>query len=156
MKNILRVVMASVFTLGFITAPSANAAYTVKPKVGQCFNYSAAEVSAPFAKKNPINCSSTHTAETYLVAKWPLSEPPSALPDGDALEIASSLCRAWGTTGILTDSYFNYWAWYTPDPKAWAKGERWLRCDAMHVTNDTEPYKYASWKGQKFKAKKRI
>ena len=90
------------------------------------------------------------------MAKWPLSEPPSALPDGDALEIASSLCRAWGTTGILTDSYFNYWAWYTPDPKAWAKGERWLRCDAMHVTNDTEPYKYASWKGQKFKAKKRI
>lgn len=141
--------------VGVLMTP-ANAAYTVKPKVGQCFNHSTADVSAPYALKNPVPCSATHTAETYLVAKWPLTKQPSELPEGDALEIANSLCRAWGQTGILTDTYFNYWAWYTPDPKAWAKGERWLRCDAMHVLNENPPFKYVAWKGAKFKAKKQI
>lgn len=156
MKNFKVVTLVAFLLAPLLIIQPANAAYTVKPKVGQCFNYSPTDVSAAYATKNPVNCSGTHTAETYLVAKWPLTKPPTELPDGDGLEIASSLCRAWGTSGILTNSYFNYWAWYTPDPKAWARGERWLRCDAMHVLNETEPYVYASWKGQKFKAKKRI
>lgn len=132
----------------------AKAAYTVKPKVGQCFMLTAADVSAPFANKNPISCSKTHNAETFLVGKWPLTTPPEDLPEGDGLEIAASLCKATGNGGLLVGTFFTYWAWYTPSPAAWAKGERWLRCDAMKVVNDVEPYKFASWKGQKFKVKR--
>ena len=66
------------------------------------------------------------------------------------------LCRAWGKGGVLEGSYFNYWAWFTPDSVAWAKGERWLRCDAMKTLNDQEPYVFGSWKGQKLKNKKKI
>ena len=146
MRNILRVITASVIAMSFMTPPSANAAYTVKPKVGQCFMYSASDVSAPYARKNPVKCSATHTAETYLVTKWPLSTKPELMDDEEALNLADSLCRAWGTEGLIDNGFFTFWAWYTPDPAAWAKGERWLRCDAMVRTSSN---KYKSWKGLK-------
>ncbi len=147
--------IASVFIGGTLAAP-AEAAYTVKPKVGQCFMHTQAEISASYAQKNPISCAKTHNAETYIVAKWPLTTPPEDLPEGEGLEVANSLCRAWGKGGVLQDSFFTYWAWYTPDRAAWAKGERWLRCDAMKIVDETEPYVFVSWKGQKFKAKRNL
>ena len=155
-KQIATIFIATCSLVGGLMVTSANAAYTVKPKVGQCFMQTRDDVSASFAQKNPISCSKTHNAETYIVAKWPLTEPPENLAEGEGLEIASSLCRAWGKGGVLEGSYFTFWAWFTPDPVAWAKGERWLRCDAMKTLNETEPYKFASWKGPKLKVKKNI
>jgi hypothetical protein len=130
-------------------AVPANAAYTVKPRAGQCFMYTTADVSAPFATKNPVSCSGTHNAETYLVTKWPISTKPGDMSDEDALNLADSLCQAWGDYGLIDNPYFNFWAWYTPNDAQWAKGERWLRCDAMRTLNKKEPRKYASWKGLK-------
>jgi hypothetical protein len=155
-KQIAIVSIATGSLVGGLMVTPATAAYTVKPKVGQCFMQTRDDVSAPYAQKNPINCSKTHNAETYIVAKWPLSVPPEDLPEGEGLEVAESLCRAWGKGGVLEASYFTFWAWFTPDPVAWAKGERWLRCDAMKTLNETEPYKFVSWKGQKLKVKKNI
>lgn len=146
--------IVSGLVIGLISAvmSPSEAAYTVKPKVGQCFMYSNADVSAPFATKNPVSCSSKHNAETYIVTKWPISTKPSQMSDEDALNLADSLCNAWGDSGVLQGSYFNYWAWYTPNDAQWAKGERWLRCDGMRITNKTEPYKYGSWKGARLGA----
>ena len=143
MKRFLTTVLVSTLVGGIFTSP-AHAAYTVKPKVGQCFMYSAADVDAPYARKNPVSCSSTHNAETYLVTKWPLKIKPSQMPDQEALNLAESLCRAFGDDGLISNPFFTFWAWYTPDPAAWAKGERWLRCDAMAVNKSN---KYISWKG---------
>ena len=145
MKRFLITVLVSTLVGGIFTSP-ANAAYTVKPKVGQCFMYSATDVDAPYARKNPVSCSSTHNAETFLVTKWPLKIKPSDMSDQEALDLAESLCRAFGTDGLLSNPFFTFWAWYTPDPAAWAKGERWLRCDAMAVNKSN---KYISWKGQR-------
>jgi hypothetical protein len=141
-RSIAIVGVLAVFS-SFLIQP-ASAAYTVKPKVGQCFMHTSADVSAPYARKNPVKCSSTHNAETYLVTKWPLKTKPELMDDEEALDLADSLCRAWGDDGLIDNGFFTYWAWYTPDPAAWAKGERWLRCDAM-VRNDAK--KYLSWKG---------
>jgi hypothetical protein len=80
------------------------------------------------------------------VTKWPLKTKPEEMADEEAFNLADSLCRAWGTDGLISNPFFTYWAWYTPDPAAWAKGERWLRCDAM-AKNKAE--KYISWKGQR-------
>ena len=112
------------------------------------------EVTAPYAKSNPMNCSKSHNAETYIVAKWPLTVPPEELLEGEGLEVAESLCKAWGKGGVLEGYDFTYWAWYTPDPKGWARGERWLRCDAMRVIDEKEPRKFKAWKGLVFKGKK--
>lgn len=129
-------------------SPVANAAYTIKPKVGQCFMHSRAEVSASYATRNPISCSKSHNAETFTVAKWPYSVAPANFSKEEAREIAESICMAEESVAKL-GTHFTYWAWYTPNPKAWAKGERWLRCDAMRVVNEVEPYKFATWKGKK-------
>ena len=146
MKRFLITVLISTLVGGIFTVP-ANAAYTVKPREGQCFLYTSADVSAPHPRKNPVSCSKTHNAETFIVTKWPLMTKPSDLPDEEAREIAQLECRAWvGDDGLISNSYFNYWAWYTPDPASWAKGERWLRCDVMVRTKAN---KYASWKGQR-------
>ena len=145
MKRFVIAVLISTLFGGTLAAP-ANAAYTVKPRVGQCFLYSVADVDAPYARKNPVSCSSIHNAETYHVTKWPLKIKPSEMSDEEAFSLADSLCRAWGDDGLITNPFFTFWAWYTPDPAAWAKGERWLRCDAM-AKNKAE--KYISWRGQR-------
>ena len=143
MKRSIATIGALAVVSSFMIHP-ADAAYTVKPKVGQCFMQTSADVSAPYARKNPIKCTSTHNAETYLVTKWPLKTKPELMDEDEALALADSLCRAWGDDGLIDNGFYTYWAWYTPDPAAWAKGERWLRCDAM-VRNDAK--KYLSWKG---------
>ena len=148
-----KVVAISLGLLASLTPSMAEAAYTVAPKVGQCFMYSNAEVSSSYPLKNPVKCTLKHNAETYIVAKWPVSTHPDEMIYEDAWDIANSLCRAWGPGGRLQDSYFNYWAWYTPSKKDWIKGQRWLRCDAMHVENSEQPYIYTSWKGKKFQTK---
>jgi len=148
----MKKLVAVTFTAAFVAISAqvpAFAAYTVKPRAGQCFMYTAADVSAPFATKNPVSCSATHNAETYLVTKWPISTKPAEMSDEDALNLADSLCQAWGDLGLIDNPYFNYWAWYTPNDAQWAKGERWLRCDAMRTLTKKPPYRYASWKGLK-------
>jgi hypothetical protein len=157
MRKVILVYLSITCSLSsaFVAAP-VNAAYTIKPKVGQCFMHTQAEVLASYPKKNPINCAKMHNAETYFVAKWPLSKPPEQLPTGRGLEIATSLCHAWDKGGVLQNSDFNYWVWFTPEPPAWARGERWLRCDALRSVNQGEPNKFLSWKGLKFKAKKTL
>ena len=137
----------------------AQAAYTVKPQIGQCFQLTPGQVSASYATKNPINCSSTHNAETFEVAIWPLETNPVDMAGQDAVLIANEACGFWQTFpnakgSRLSKSEFNYWAWYTPDRAAWAKGERWLRCDAMigkfKTSTSWPPYAYISWKGSKY------
>ena len=76
MKRLLIATLITTLLGGILTTP-ASAAYTVKPKVGQCFLYSAADVSAPHPRKNPVSCSGTHNAETYLVTKWPIKTNPA-------------------------------------------------------------------------------
>jgi hypothetical protein len=88
-----------------LSAPGANAAYTVLPKVGQCFQYTMAQVSAKYATKNPVSCSSTHNMETFKVATWPLRTNPVDMEDEDKLSIVSEYCDFWGTFRMqnLTD-----------------------------------------------------
>jgi hypothetical protein len=143
LKRFLITALISTLVMATLASP-AKAAYTVKPKAGQCFLYTVADIDAPYARKNPVKCSGTHNSETYFVTKWPLTTNPADMPDEEALNLADSLCRAWGDDGLISNPFFNFWAWYTPDRAAWAKGERWLRCDAMS-RNKAE--KYISWKG---------
>jgi hypothetical protein len=150
-------VLVTMLVSGTIAAP-ANAAYTIKPKVGQCFQYTKAQVSAKYAPKNPIKCSSSHNMETFAVATWPVDTNPVDMDRETTLGIVGELCDFWGTFpnayyNRMKTTDFNYWAWYTPDRAGWAKGQRWLRCDAMigrfASTEQWPPAIYVSWKGLK-------
>lgn len=150
------ILLTTLFASSLLTPPSANAAYTVIPKVGQCFQYTKAQVSAKYAPKNPINCSSSHNMETFAVAIWPVETNPVDMDRETTLDIVDELCNFWGTfpnasANRLKTSAFNYWAWYTPSRAAWAKGQRWLRCDAMigkfSSAEEWPPASFVSWKG---------
>jgi len=150
--------LTTFFACSILTASGAHAAYTVTPEIGQCFQYTNAQVSASHPSKNPIKCSSSHNSETYEVAEWPLETNPVDMVFKDAIAIAAELCNFWDTyssaeSSRFSKTKFNYWAWYTPDRNAWAQGERWLRCDAMigkfKSKTSWPPYAYISWKGSK-------
>lgn len=154
--KILSTLLTTLFASSILVPPTANAAYTVIPKVGQCFQYTKAQVSAKYAPKNPISCSSMHNMETFAVEIWPVETNPVDMDRETALDIVDELCNFWGTfpnasTNRMKTSAFNYWAWYTPSRAAWAKGQRWLRCDAMigkfSSTEQWPPATYISWKG---------
>ena len=96
--------------------------------------------------------------ETFAVATWPLETNPVDMDSKDALDIANEYCDFWGTfpnaqNSRFSKTKFNYWAWYTPSPTAWAKGQRWIRCDAMigkfKTADSWPPYVHISWKGSK-------
>ena len=150
------ILLITLFASSLLTPPAASASYTVIPKVGQCFQYTKAQVSAKYPPKNPINCASSHNMETYAVEIWPVETNPVDMDRETTLEIVNELCNFWGTfpnanTSRMKTSTFNYWAWYTPSRAAWAKGQRWLRCDAMigkfSSAEQWPPTTHVSWKG---------
>ena len=150
--------LATFFACSSLTTPGANAAYTVLPKIGQCFKYTDAQVSSSYASKNPISCSSTHNMETFMVATLPLDTNPVDMTDEDKMSLALEYCDFWGTypnaqNNRLSKTNFNYWAWFSPSRAAWAKGQRWIRCDAMigkfKTADSWPPYAHISWKGSK-------
>ena len=154
----LSVLLVTLFATSILTAPGASAAYTVLPKVGQCFQYTKAQVSAAYATKNPISCSSRHNMETFAVITWPLNTNPADMDKKDASDLAFELCDFFGTfpnaeNSRFSTTSFNYWAWYTPSRSAWAKGQRWLRCDAMigkfTSADQWPPATHVSWRGLK-------
>jgi len=133
-------------SLILVASASANApanAASTSPKVGNCYNLSNAQIDAEYSPKNaPINCARLHNAETYRIAKWPLKTNPVDMDPQDALDIADSLCQPWEPE---ESQYFNFYAWYTPDKSSWAKGARWVRCDALITKNDQAPFIFKKW-----------
>lgn len=133
--------VSAIFLAIFLVTPSQAVSPT--PKVGSCYNLTNAQVDSSYPPNSPsIKCARLHNAETYRVAKWPLKTNPVDMIHEDALSIAATLCTPW----VPEESeYLNYWAWYTPDKASWAKGARWVRCDAMLTYSKREPYVFKKW-----------
>ena len=156
--RILSIACIALFSTSSLISPAANAAYTVPPRAGQCFQYSVAQVSASYPTKNPISCNSTHNIETYLVAVWPMSTNPQDMTQKDQNRISYELCDFWGRfpnaeSSRSSKTRFNAWGWFSPNRAAWAKGERWIRCDAIigkyQKSDSSFPEEFISWKGSK-------
>ena len=130
-----------------ISAITASSKLELNPKIGGCYLYSSKEFEAPSPLTNPIPCSRTHNAETFWVAKWPLKSAPSRYTDDLIHSAAEKTCLAqWG---FPEEADLNYWAYFFPSKSQWAKGARWLRCDAMVQVAETGTFsqKYLQWKG---------
>jgi hypothetical protein len=150
MKNkLILFVSISLLSPLFFAINANGATKPVVPKVGFCYNLTRADMDAPFSSIAPVNCSKTHTAEVYRIAKWTYSENILDITDTEKrLEFATALCQPWKGSS----KYFNYWAWYTPDRKQWNAGQRWIRCDAMIAKNydsETGEFDLVSWKNKR-------
>ncbi len=145
-KSALAIVSAGVL---IATAVPANAASAPKPKVGQCFNYTKADMDrvSP-AKKASVKCTKTHNIEVYRVATFVYSGSPYTLSESDLYSIATEACQPW--TGN-DNTEFNYWLYFFPTKAQWKAGQRWIRCDAAIVTADStnDLLTFTKWKTKK-------
>jgi len=119
----------------------------LNPKIGGCYLFSSKEFEAPSPLTNPIPCSKAHNAETFWVAKWPMKLAPTRYTDDMIHSAAEKTCLAeWD---FPEEADLNYWAFFYPSKTQWAKGARWLRCDAMVLKAETGTFsqKYLQWKG---------
>jgi hypothetical protein len=149
-RKSLVVISLLVFVLAGVSPVSASTPTSkleLNPKIGGCYLFSSKEFEAPSPLTNPIPCSRTHNAETFWVAKWPLKLAPSRYTDDLIHSAAEKTCLAqWG---FPDEADLNYWAYFFPSKSQWAKGARWLRCDAMVQVAETGTFtqKYLQWKG---------
>ena len=113
----------------FVLTRPQTIALELKPKIGNCYLFSAKEFDASSPLTNPLPCAEMHNAESYWVAKWPLKLEPPRYSDDLIHEVAERVCLAhWD---FPEEANFNYWAYFYPSPAQWEEGARWLRCDAM-------------------------
>ena len=153
-KNVKRKSLVVLSSLVFVVAgvSPVNAVtpaskLELNPKIGGCYLFSSKEFEAPSPLTNPIPCSKAHNAETFWVAKWPMKLAPTRYTDDMIHSAAEKTCLAeWD---FPEEADLNYWAFFYPSKTQWAKGARWLRCDAMVLKAETGTFsqKYLQWKG---------
>ena len=152
-KSAVAIVSAGFLVAAAIPANAASAPNTAsapKPKVGQCFNYTKADIDkASPAKKAAVKCSKSHNIEVYRVARYTYSESPHAISESDLWSIANEACQPW--RGNVAKTKFNYWLYFVPTPAQWKAGQRWIRCDAAIVVVDNagKVKSFKKWKGKK-------
>ena len=135
------------FSLISIVAPAQAATLQLNPKLGGCYLFTEKELNSAYPLTNPIACSKLHNAETFGIGKWTLKNQPWKYTEDMTRDAAEAICmRYWD---YPDDSDLNYWAYFTPSPAQWAKGARWVRCDAMSRLSETGSFKqmFESWTG---------
>jgi hypothetical protein len=119
----------------------------LNPKIGACYLFNQKELEAISPLTNPISCAKPHNAETFWVGRWTLKSQPWNYTDEKLHAAVDAICiDKWD---FPDDSNLNYWAFFTPSPAQWAKGARWVRCDAMSqiAKKGTFNQMYATWSG---------
>ena len=149
-RNSLVVLSSLVFVVAGVSPVNAvtpASKLELNPKIGGCYLFTYKEFDAPSPLTNPIPCSKAHNAETFWVAKWPMKLAPTRYTDDMIHSAAEKTCLAeWD---FPEEADLNYWAFFYPSKTQWAKGARWLRCDAMVLKAETGTFsqKYLQWKG---------
>ena len=141
-KKITTVALAT----GLIFSATGANAKLPNPKVGQCYNYTVADVALSNPpNKQPVSCSKTHTDEVYKVVTLSNSKSPYKMSSEAFFNFAQTTCLA----GFPAYS-FNYWGYYTPTKSQWNSGQHWLRCDAFQATSisGNSPKGLKSWRGK--------
>jgi hypothetical protein len=128
-------------------APTQAAVLQTTPKIGSCYLFTEKELNASSPMTNPIACAKVHNAETFAIGTWSLKNEPSRYDNDTVVAAVRKIClRFWD---YPDNSDLNYLAFFTPTSTQWAKGARWVRCDAMSMVAEkgTFKQKYATWKG---------
>ncbi|CAN2191087.1 hypothetical protein MCEMRE182_00518 [Candidatus Nanopelagicaceae bacterium] len=146
MKRLATALAVIVLSSAFI-APAHAASLQLNPKLGGCYLFTEKELNSASPLTNPIACSKVHNAETFGIDKWPLKNQPWKYTEDMARDAAEQVCMQYWD--YPDDSDLNYWAYFTPSPAQWAKGARWIRCDAMARLSEKGTFKqmYATWTG---------
>ena len=114
----------------------APAPASAEPTVGACYDYTAAVLEGTSTPAPVVDCSTEHTAETYLVRPLPAS---FGLPSDASLAARLAAGRPCsvadmnaylGTPERTLPSRFRPVVLFPTDAQ-WQAGERWVRCDVV-------------------------
>jgi hypothetical protein len=105
------------------------------PRLGACRDLSAADLEKGTNDDAIVACSEQHTAQTFATGALPATTG-KAYGAREHGEFVFRTCnprfqRFLGADESLAMRVQLSWAWFGPSKKAWQKGARWYRCDAV-------------------------
>lgn len=111
--------------------PSAPGS-TARPAVGQCRDLADRSVPLPSDSTPVVDCSQTHTTQTYFVGRYPAGESkPSTGLAGATCQ--KQLGAGLGVTQRSAALSAYQVVFFGPDAAQWAAGARWFRCDVALI-----------------------
>jgi hypothetical protein len=115
------------------------------PSLGACRVLTPEDVKLPSNATKTVDCSESHTAETFAVGQMPASLDDSKYDDREVGTFAYDTCTKkfmafLGADESLVMRTVVSWAWFRPSEKAWEDGARWYRCDIVGGGDDSESY----------------
>jgi hypothetical protein len=114
------------------------------PELSACRELTPDDIALPDNDSEVVDCSETHTAETFAVGTFPPEVAKGAAVDDPKLgAYIYDVCNKrfgkflGGDESTVMRSMLT-WAWFRPTEDAWEKGARWYRCDAVGGTELSE------------------
>jgi hypothetical protein len=116
--------------------PRTEADRITPPRLGLCRTMSPQAVERASDASPVVDCTRTHTAETFAVGTFPQRFATAAYDDPGLGRQMYDVCGAAYLRFLGADESealrsLLSWAWFRPSKSAWAKGARWYRCDAV-------------------------
>lgn len=118
---------------------------TTAPRVGSCWDskdWEATYSADYYIQGNSVDCSKSHDSITFQLGQLPNNAhfyffDPMSLSSSDTgralKEDAIQICRSAFESEFGTSQTRLGWAFFLPDPFAWAAGARWVRCDVWTI-----------------------
>lgn len=116
------------------------------PAVGVCRVLTPEDVAMPANATTTVECTQEHTAETFAAAELPDEFEDADYDDAELGHFAYRTCSAAFAEFVGADESLVLrttlsWAWFRPSEKAWGKGARWYRCDAIGGNSASTDYR---------------
>jgi hypothetical protein len=127
-------------------ADPAQVDSTEVPEAGACRQLTPEDVAKPANATRVVDCSETHTAETFAVGDLPGELDDVEYDDPAVGEFAFRTCSQkfsefLGADESLVLRTIVSWAWFRPSEAAWDDGARWYRCDVVGGTAASARYR---------------
>ena len=105
------------------------------PKRLACRNLDADDLTHHTDDSEPVSCSKTHTAQTFLLGHFPAKLGKGYDTKAQGAYVFDRCTPAYEKFLDIDDSVALRielsWAWFAPSEKGWSKGARWFRCDVV-------------------------
>ncbi|HSV39830.1 MAG TPA: septum formation family protein [Nocardioidaceae bacterium] len=131
--------LSALLVLGTVAAcgsESGPSDLSTPPKTGVCRALVPEDITRSTNDTLPVDCSSPHTAETFLVGTFLGSLAEDDFDDAALGAFVFDACQAGfmkflgGDESLVKRSTLT-WAWFRPSEKGWDSGARWFRCDVI-------------------------